>query len=294
MTDAVATALRLIDEGEPAEARAHLEAAVGAGGDDAEIHAAHGTACLLTKDYPAAEASASRALERDATNLEALEVRARARLSLLDVPGAEADADAVLRRDPDSVNALVCKGSARLVDGATADARAHFEKAYRVEPRSGEAALGVSSAFAQEGDLPRAREWAERAAESEPLDSAPWAALGALSAQDGDFQAGLECVDLALALSVPPDLDALHSLRGVCLMGLGRADEAEAELREAESRNPLDPIALTLLASLESARGDDSPELRERAGLASAILGPRSRAGREMEAIARGRRKPSS
>lgn len=80
----------------------------------------------------------SRAIELDATEIDAYLCRARAAIALRDYRAAVADLDTVIARDPDSADAYRERGRAHQALRDTAEARADYQRAadlYRIQGR---------------------------------------------------------------------------------------------------------------------------------------------------------------
>jgi len=227
---------------------------------------------LATGNHEAAMQAAGRILEAEPDHLEALLLRARARMeSRRDYDGALADADRALELDPDNVDALVPRTVALLGLDRIEEAAVALEE---LERRFEEADLGLESTarycaaraiFAREkGDT----ETAERLY-GECLERFPTSVLVVDAAVD--FYDERRRPDRAIeilreALDEVPLASVYRSALAARLRAAGEADEAERILLEGtELENP----ALAFLAWVEL--GDYYVEVEDYAAAASAL-----------------------
>ena len=203
------------------------------------------TTALLLGSHDSAAAAATRVLEAEPDNVQALLLRARARVeSRRDYEGGIEDADRVLAQDPDSLEARIPKAVALLALERVEEAE---EELAQLEERFRDAGLGPELTsrycfarveFAKEGgDLERAEERLETC-----LADFPSAVFGVSQAIDfydatGHPERSIEVLRRALEQS--PHM--IHYRAGLArrLHQAGEAEEAEALLQEAtEAETP--------------------------------------------------------
>lgn len=153
----------------------------------------------------------------------------------------------VLQQEPGDADAHWLAGQSLMALDRPDDAVPHLQQVSRALPKRGLPLVDLSLALDQAGRTKEALSVAADAAAREPGLAACWHELGRLSQKLGDHATAVKSLDEYLKIR-PKDPDALL-LRGISKLGLGRQDEAAADLREAIERAPdLKPRAQRLVA----------------------------------------------
>lgn len=158
-------------------------------------------------------------------------------------------------------------GREALKDGHVAEARQHLEAAAQADPGAAEPRLDLAELFISEGaDLEHA-EGLLREAQTLQVDRARWARLsGALKELRGDEAGAGEAYRGALELAPDPDL---RLRRGLLLLRLGKAAEAESELARVLAERPGERAGRTELAEIYERDGRSVAAEHELAVLAA-------------------------
>jgi len=156
-----------------------------------------------------------------------------------------------LRRVPTSVALLYDVANAALALGHLDEAREHAEIAAKMEP--GEAHEILARIALMKGDTALAEKEAKLAAEASSDPTNALMILASASSNRGDYAAALGYYDRAaehVAKRNPPLQQNLHLGRGDALAHLGRAEEAEREMRAETHDFPQSPQAYASLVLL--------------------------------------------
>ncbi|MBV8784774.1 MAG: sulfotransferase [Gammaproteobacteria bacterium] len=176
-------------------------------------------------------------------------MRAAARLD--DDPGAAArEAEQLLQEDPGNTAAALLLGTARRACGDPATAQQTFAALAAAHPQSATIQLEYGRALASQGHSAAALEAFEVAVRLEPELADAWRELSVLYAAQGNE---LAC-DAAFARYVRLATPEQHLAAAATAISQGRADGAEAMLRQQLSASPDDIFALRQLADLMNER----------------------------------------
>jgi Tfp pilus assembly protein PilF len=158
-------------------------------------------------------------------------------------------------------------GREALKDGHVEEARQHLEAAAQADPGAAEPRLDLAELFISEGaDLEHA-EGLLLEAQTLQVEPARWARLsGALKELRGDEAGAGEAYRAALELAPDPDL---RLRRGLLLLRLGKAAEAESELARVLAERPGERAGRTELAELYERAGRSVAAEHELAVLAA-------------------------
>ncbi len=99
----------------------------------------------------------------------------------------------------------------------------------------------LAFALAGQNKLKKARESAEQAAQLDPEDADHFALLAQIHLQGSNWEKALDYADAGLALD--PSHVGCGNLRAICLVKLGRKEEAQETLRSTLSESPNDPTS---------------------------------------------------
>jgi tetratricopeptide (TPR) repeat protein len=227
---------------------------------------------LMTGNHDAAMEAAERILEAEPDHLEALLLRAQARLdSRRDYEGALADAERVLELDPDNVEALVPRSVALLGLERAEEAAVALEE---LERRFRETDLGLSNTprfcaaraiFAREkGELETAEQRHRDCLEEFPTSFL--VVQAAIEFYDEQRQSDRPIEILRTALDAAPFAIGYRSALAARLRAAGEVEEAEQILLDGtELENP--DLAVLAWAGL----GDHYLELEDYAAAATAL-----------------------
>ena len=279
------------------DALAILEAAQKQQAPTSALFIALGRARERKDDILLAQKDFRRAVDLDATSIEALQALARvlaargqweksleflsrARVAAPDAPdvlrkfaaaslhaGHTGDAvDAALhlvKLRPDEPEALYLLGVAQLQAGDTEEARSTIEKYTKLRPQDPLAFLALGMAAAGLRDFPAARENLEQSIKLDPNQVEAYYQLALISRDQGDNQSAIS--QLMKAVAVDPKHAQAHALLGTLYLQQRRYDKAQEHLTRAAELAP------------------SFPDTHYQLGLLYARLNQRERAQREME-----------
>lgn len=173
-------------------------------------------------------------------------------------------------RDPSLGIAHRELGQVLLQAGRVDEALAPLERARNLVPADGAAATALAQAYARVGRAADAEDAANAARTLEPIHTlsdvavAPVVAAGVSSLQcwrralqrmeEGDHAGAID--DLAIVLEVDPNRPGAEERMGLCLVALGRDDEAAPHLRRALDQDPTRHPSRTALVRIAEAHGD--------------------------------------
>jgi Flp pilus assembly protein TadD len=212
----------LIEQGEFAEAADVFEALVQKTPGDPALHYYLGVAKAGVGDVSSAEAEYKRAIELDATLLEA-----RSNLGVLllgkgDLEAARFELEACVDLDPEDGDSHYNLGLVHEAAGRDGDAVTEFTRAAELSPEDPLPPMALAEAERRKGKLDAALSWYAKAAERAPEE--PTVALG----------------------------------RAQVLLALKRGDEAKAALVSVGKMEAADPTALTTAGLLLAKAGHDA------------------------------------
>jgi tetratricopeptide (TPR) repeat protein len=186
-----------------------------------------GAALAARRDFPAAIADFTKAIELEPNEGRHYHDRAMARLASRQPVLAMADLDEALKRNPDDVQALMTRGEL-LVNRDEARAQADFEAAIRLAPENRNLPLRAGAALTRSGHFEQGIREYDSWLAAHPKDDDPAPVLSARcftrAAWGKELEAALADCDAAVRRG--GKLSTVLDNRGLVLLRLGRIDEA--------------------------------------------------------------------
>lgn len=171
-----------------------------------------------------------------------------------DAEGAEKYLQLALQRDPRYEPAWGMLAVVLLERGQTDSALHAALRAIELDPESGEAMNTVATIYAQQGDFDTAIEMLRHALRRQPGNIALRYNLGVALQQVGRWPDAARTFE-AVILRSHSFMPEAHMRRAFCMFKLGRADEAERELRSLLPLLPDSALLRWYLAQVVDARG---------------------------------------
>lgn len=160
-----------------------------------------------------------------------------------------------LRHVPGAISLLYDVANLAFATGDLETARQHAEIAEKIEP--GEAHQILARIALRQGQTDKAVEEAKAAVQTAHDPTSMLMMLATIEKAKGNIEAALNYIDRAagqVSHKKPPKLEGLHLSRGDVLARLGRADEAERELRAEITDYPNSSAAYASLIMLLATR----------------------------------------
>jgi tetratricopeptide (TPR) repeat protein len=251
-------------EGRFGDAVATMRRALDARPEWAHGHFMLGSALFAAGDRTGARPELTRALEIDASLVEARRVLAQVHAALGDHELAVEEGRRVLQTRADDAKLRIVVAQS-LVRQGEFDEGLEMLLGIPEEERDAEAHYAIGRIHEIRGEHGAARAELERAAELAPGNAEVLGALLRLDAREGRVGDSLARIEAALA-AAPGDARLLRA-RGLALLAGGREDEAEASLRRAVDADPNDLASYESLARLlaSSGRGEEALRTYEQA-----------------------------
>ena len=206
------------------------------------------------KDWDAALADATRAIELDATLAWAWETRALARENKGDFAGALEDTTRALQIDPGRANAWGIRGCARASRGDNAGAIPDLTRAVTLDPKLAFAWGSRGAARHKMGDRAGANEDFTKALALDPELAQAWSNRGAVRVELGDNRGAIE--DLTRAITLAPRLAVAWMMRGNARDSVGDSAAAIEDYTQAVALAPGLALAWANLGAARFRRGE--------------------------------------
>jgi tetratricopeptide (TPR) repeat protein len=246
-------------EGRYPDAVATMRRALDARPEWAHGHFMLGSALFAAGDRAGARPELTRALEIDASLVEARRVLSQVHAALGDHELAVEEGERVLGQRPGDAKLRIVVAQS-LVRQSRFEPGLEMLLAIPETERDAEAHYAIGRIHQIQGDRAAARVALERAAELAPGNSEVLGALLRLDAEDGRLGDSLARIDAALA-AAPQDARLLRT-RGIALLASGRSAEAEESLRRAIEADPNDLASYGDLAQMLARSGRSDEALR--------------------------------
>jgi tetratricopeptide (TPR) repeat protein/predicted aspartyl protease len=214
---------------------------VAAGGStlSAGEYARRGAASAARRDYAAAIADYTRALDLDPKDATTFRARALARLNNRQPLLATADLDEALKLQPDDLGSRMLRAEVFLQNKDVARAQADFEAAQKAAPANADLSAQIGSAYARAGlydeGLRRLDAWIAAHPRAEDIGGVLAARCWTRAVADRQLEAALADCDQALKKERN---SVTMSDRGLVLLRLGRFDESISQFSAALKAEP--------------------------------------------------------
>ena len=252
-------ALRLMQQGQLAEAGSLLERIIATRPDDADAVRQLGVVALLARDYQAATDILGRACRLAPGSATAHMSLGQALQGLGRHEPALAEFRRAVELDPEASAAHNLLGTALSALGRQRDARVALERAVELAPHAVDARYNLACVLEAIGEYAAAESTHRTLLEARPDSAASWNGLGnALLSQRRPDEA---LAAYARAAELAPAAAIAHANLGTVLFDQGRHDEALAAFRRAAQLDPDFPDALYHVARAELACGDTDAAL---------------------------------
>ncbi|HEY2356944.1 MAG TPA: aspartyl protease family protein [Phenylobacterium sp.] len=219
--------------------------------------ARRGAASAARRDFPAAIADYSRAIELEPQNGEHYHARATARLSNRQPLLALADLDQALKYNPGDEQALMLRGELYLQAHNATKAKADFDAVQKIAPGRSDLPAMIGVAYARAGlfdlGIQYLDGWIAAHPRDENLSRVYGARCWARAAANKDLDKALADCDLATRRD---HNSQIMTYRGLVLYRMGRTDEAVLQYGAAIRAQPLAAQALYLRGLAELKKGD--------------------------------------
>ncbi len=247
-----------------ADAVGTLRRALDARPEWAQGHFLLGSAMFAAGDRAGARPELTRALEIDASLVEARRVLAQVHAGLGDHELAVEEGRRALAERPGDAKLRIVVAQSLVRQGKFDEGLAMLQAIPEAE-REAEAHYAIGRIHQIQGDQASARTELERSAELAPGNSEVLGALLRLDAEEGRLADSLARIDAGLAAA--PDDARLLRTRGIALLAAGRGPEAEESLRKAIESDPNDLASYGELAQIlaRSGRGEEAVRTYEQA-----------------------------
>jgi tetratricopeptide (TPR) repeat protein len=291
-------ALTKVETGDLASARSDLNKAETLDPTYVQIFIGRGMLADVEHRPKDAVTAYTKALQREPSNIYALERRSTAYAALGDGEHAAADriaaADAAIAADPNAASPYLVRGNLMLDSRRLDDAIKDFDRAVALDPNSAVALANRAVGYAWKEDFKAATKDADAASSMDPKNALVLRAHGFVAQRIGnapdairDYTAALQIEpsngfalghraeveraagdnesalrDAAAALKQQPDWIDLYLLRANILRNLGRRDEALAEAAAISTANPNNSYAHVVAANIYNAFHMDAEAIR--------------------------------
>jgi len=179
------------------------------------------------KDWAEAERLADMVLETDAKNVDALGIRASARLASGQDTAAIADLTAALNEAPDSVPLLSMIGEAYARAGSVELAEEQYIRVLRLDQHAPQQVLQAARFLLRYGKVEQTERILDEARERAPEDRSVLTLLGQLRLAQHDWQGATEVANALRSLGdTDATIDAADSILAAALGGMGKYQES--------------------------------------------------------------------
>jgi tetratricopeptide (TPR) repeat protein len=231
----------------PQEAFAHVQQALDAHPNDAEVQYTTGLLLDATGQGTGASAYYARAAELEpgsevyavshtAPGGPAAAVDSAALAGAAGSASLSAGTDSAGATSEDAVSGLLPRGQQALAEGSPQTATLYFQKAISLRPDDPQVPISAAVAALREDQPAVAVELLTVAAKQFPKSAAIHRTLGAAHYRQGDYRASQVALQQALSLDKSSPLTYL--LMGCTLRRLGQIEAAESHLRQAQTMDP--------------------------------------------------------
>ena len=218
-----------------------------------------GAASAARRDFAAAIADFSKAIELEPEAGSYYQARAMARLGARQPVLAMADLSEALKRQPNNVEALVTRGGLYLGAGDPKRAEADFDAALKLAPDNSSLTTRIGTAYASAGQFQSALRELDAWVAAHPRDERLGQVLGVrcLTRAFWGQQLDTALVDCDGALK-RDKVSQVMEARGLVLLRMGRADEAITQFGAAIAAQPKSPQAYYGRGLAQLKKGDQA------------------------------------
>jgi tetratricopeptide (TPR) repeat protein len=239
-------------EGKAKESVGSLHAALEARPDWPQAHFLLGSALALQGDKTAARSELARAIELDATLVDARRLLAQIHQDLGEHEYAIEEARKYLRERPADTRVRITLAQSLVAQGKRDEAMKELE-VVPAEARTPEVLFAFGQLYLAANQLPQARAALEKAIEQKPNSPDILKSLLALDLKENRFEDSVKRIDAAVA-AVPND-GRLQGLHGTIALAAGKGDAAETAFKRAVELSPNDLTAYQRLATFYGRTG---------------------------------------
>jgi tetratricopeptide (TPR) repeat protein len=266
----------------------------------AKAHFLLGSALALSGERTGARTELARALEIDATMIEARRLLADVHAALGEHEYAVEEGRRYLKERPDAVKVRL-RVAQSLVNLDRADEALKEIEAVEESKRDTDVNYAIARIYLRKGRLPEARTYFEKALLGQPLNAEILGSLLTIDATEKRLPESSARIKAALAEK--PDDAGLHSLAGRLAVYENRNEDAEAAFKKALELDPNDMTSYRMLAQFYSRTGrtgetiatyekalaikDDQPQIHHFLGVLYEFGGEREQAIEHYEAAIR-------
>jgi tetratricopeptide (TPR) repeat protein len=277
-----------------------LRSAIDQQPDWAKAHFLLGSALALSGERTGARTELARALEIDATMIEARRLLADVHAALGEHEYAVEEGRRYLKERPDAVKVRL-RVAQSLVNLDRADEALKEIEAVEESKRDTDVNYAIARIYLRKGRLPEARTYFEKALLGQPLNAEILGSLLTIDATEKRLPESSARIKAALAEK--PDDAGLHSLAGRLAVYENRNEDAEAAFKKALELDPKDMASYRMLAQFYSRTGrtgetiatyekmlaveDDQPQIHHFLGVLYEFGGEREQAIEHYEAAIR-------
>jgi tetratricopeptide (TPR) repeat protein len=206
----------------------------------------------MTGERTAARTELARALELDASLVEARRILAEVHATLGEHEYAIEEGRRYLGQKPDAVTTRIRVAQSLLATGRVDAALAEVQ-AIDESQRNMQVDYAIGRIYLSKGDRANARKHLMAALEAQPQNADILAAVLQLDRRDGQLESSAERINTAVAAN--PDDAALQKLAGTLALAQGRGADAEAAFKRAIELDPDSADASRMLAEFYARTG---------------------------------------
>jgi tetratricopeptide (TPR) repeat protein len=192
-----------------------------------------GVAYIQTKDYASARRAFAKMFQVPPDSAAAYLFTARLLLRLDFAPIAEEYGKKAVELDAKLPLAHQVLGELYLYENKLPEATAQFEQELAINPGNPAAYYKLADAYSRAQKFDEAEKLLQRSIWLDPNSSGPYILLGKVLEKKGEPELAMRALQRALAMD--PNNSVAHHLLGQSYRTLGRMDDAERELKVAES-----------------------------------------------------------
>ena len=237
---------------QPEAAVQSLRTAIDLRPDWAEAHFLLGTALVMNGERTAARTELARALELDASLVEARRILAEVHAALGEHEYAIEEGRRYLGQKPEAVTTRIRVAQSLLASGQVDAALAEVE-AIDESQRDMQVEYAIGRIYLSKGDRANARKHLTAALAAEPRNPEILGAMLQLDRREGQLESSAERINAAVAAN--PDDAALQKLAGTLALAEGRGADAEAAFKRAIELDPDSADASRMLAEFYARTG---------------------------------------